>query len=776
MKKIAIGVGLCLVGYSLIVAAASTNRETAAVVTANIPRPALTAADYDRAAAALPQNMGKLIKNAVIWPRWAKEGNRFWYQRDEAEGHSYIYVDPENGIRELLFDHAALAALLSDGTEEPVNPNQLSIRITELADDGSTIDFSWQDKNWRLVRANMSLTEKETESKVGGASPDGKYQILRRGHNLFMKGLEAETEVQLTTDGAKCHGYGEPMPTPDDILKSNGEETAADIFWAPDSSRFITYRIDCRTTGTLTMLQSTPEAAARPKAVEYPYPLTGDTDVPMAELYVVDVNDPTLRKFDLPAFPELYYGGPWLIWGEDSKAASMRLPERGYKSLKLIELDAETARHKVLIDETAEDFVDYYAHQWNPETETNEHYWMANKDGWAHLLRYDGETGETTQITGGDWRFRYIARTGKRDEPLHIVAAGKEAGRDPYLRHLYRMDRDGGNMTLLTPEPYDHGVSVSPDGRYFVDSMSLASEPTETLLRDGRTGERLMTLEIAGTDAFKAAGIPLPEPFQAKAADGVTDIYGVIYRPANFDPNGSYPVIDNVYRGPHYVMARKSFSRATKNTAIAMAQLGFIVVQIDGRGTNKRSHAFLQHAYNNLGPVGFDDHIAALKQLKKRYSYIDLDRVGIYGFSAGGYDAVRAMIEHPDFYKAAAAASGNHDHRLDKAVWNEQWMGTELGDHYNTNSNLFEVDKIKGALMLAHGEMDENVHPMATMQLVDALIKANKDFELLIVPGAGHFLDNTPYFQRRRWDFFVEELMGSTAPKGYDLIVDGPVF
>ncbi|NVJ98190.1 MAG: prolyl oligopeptidase family serine peptidase [Alphaproteobacteria bacterium] len=740
----------------------------------------LTAADYDRAAALLPQNVGKLVKNARIDVRWAEDGSRFWYKRAEEKGHSFVFVDPASGLKEPLFDHAALAAQLSESTDEDIEATALPIRIESLSADGATVTLWWTDKKWQLERASGALTELPEYTAEDGTSPDGKYRVLLRDHNLVLKTLDDDTERQLTSDGAACYAYGEPMPTPRDVMAraqaAAGEDVAADVFWAPDSSRFISYHIDCRTTGTLTLVKSTPERAARPEAVTYPYPLSGDTEVPMATLLLVEADTAKVIKSDLPPFPELYYGGPWAGWMDDSQSAYLRLPERGYKSLKLVELDGKTAKHRVLIDSTADDFVDYYAHQWDPISETGEHFWMETRNGWSHLLRYDPASGSVQQITSGNWRFRYIERAGKPGAPLHIVAAGREADRDPYLRHLYTIGRDGKGLTLLTPEPLDHGVSVSPDGRFFVDNMSLAGTPTRTVLRDGITGTVLMPLEEADASGMMAMGVPMPEPFTAKAADGETDIYGVIYRPANFDPAASYPVIDNIYRGPHYVMAKKSFDRSTRNTAIAMAQLGFVVVQVDGRGTNKRSHAFLKPAQNNLGPVGFDDHIAAMQQLAEKYPYLDLDRVGIYGFSAGGYDAMRALIEEPDFFKVAVSASGNHDHRLDKAVWNEQWMGFRLGDHYDTNSNLYGLERVKGKLLLAHGEMDENVNPIATMQLVDALIEANKDFDLLIVPGAGHFLDDIPYFQRRRWDFFVEHLMKATPPENYRLDVSGPTF
>ncbi|UTW59383.1 DPP IV N-terminal domain-containing protein [Kordiimonas sp. SCSIO 12603] len=731
---------------------------------------ALTSADYDRASALLPQNSRKLAYRLSIRPNWIGESDRFWYIREQAEGYDYMFVDPAEGVRRSLFDHERLKQAFEDQHDIEVDASEFGLSTLDVQDDA--LEFNMQGSHWRLTLADYSLVKSDIPSTERGTSPDGKWLAFRKEENLFLRNLETGDEKQITTDGIEGFGYAAPLINPRSLINgriSNPDEFTT-VYWSPDSKKVAFYRIDKREAGKLTLVESSPKSGGtRPNQYDYVYALSGEEKVPFADAYIANIETDTLVKMALDPIPVLYYGGPYFNWNADSETAVIRQPERGYKAIRLIAIDADDGSSKVLIDDNQDDFVDYYAHQWNPVEETGEHYWSSFIDGWQHLVRYDPKTDEVTPITSGNWRYRYIARLGEEDGSIYFVAGGKEAGRDPYYRHLYRTDRDGSEPVLLTPEALDHGVDVSPTGTYFVDNMSEMNVPTRTVLRSGVDGAILMELETAQADALFATGFQMAEPFEAVAADGKTPIYGAIYRPSNFDPNKSYPVIDNIYTGPHYVMTRKSFSRSVRTEAMAIAELGFIVVHIDGRGTNQRSKAFLVEAYKNLGQTGYKDHEVAIRQLAEKYPYMDADRVGVYGFSAGGYDTARVMFTMPDFYKVGVAASGNHDHRSDKAVWNEQWMGFPAGSHYDRDSNLTVAGNLKGKLFLAHGELDENVNPMATLQLVDKLIAANKDFEFLIVPGYGHFLDDSPYFQRRRFDFFVKHLMGGTPPQRYEI-------
>ncbi len=535
---------------------------------------------------------------------------------------------------------------------------------------------------------------------------------------------------------------------------SNEPELDPDIEWSPDSRRIATYRLDLAEARRLAIVQSSPPERGAPKVFDYYYSFTGDEKVPLATDVIVDVATGALTTSKGEPQQILYYGGPYYEWSEDGSAVFSVVPGRGYKTLTLNGIEPRTGEATVLRQDSSDTYVDYYGHHWSYDEERDRHFWTADPTGYAHVYTADGRTGEGRQLTSGDWRARSVQGTSSDGQIAYIVGSGREDGRDPYYRSLYAVSIEGGGLKNLTPEPVDHDVSVSPDGRFFVDNMSRIDMPTRSVVRDTRTGEIVLDLQTADPSKFLAAGYSLPEPFEALAADGETKIYGAIFKPWNFDPSRSYPVIEDIYTGPHYVQTPKSFEAALAyRNILSMAQLGAIGVTIDGRGTWGRSRAFQQHAYKNLHSVGLEDHIAGIRALAERYEWIDPERVGIYGFSAGGYDVVRAMTRRPDFYKVGVSASGNHDNRLDKATWNEQWMGAELGPLYDENSNVTWAKKLEGDLFLAHGELDENVPMAATLRLVDALIQANKDFEFLVVPNADHFLDDSPYFHRRRYDF-----------------------
>ena len=374
----------------------------------------------------------------------------------------------------------------------------------------------------------------------------------------------------------------------------------------------------------------------------------------------------------------------------------------------------------------------------------NELLWISEQDGWAHLYLYDGRTGEKKrQITSGSWIVREIRYVDEENRVVYFTAAGKETGRDPYYRHLYRVNMDGSGLELLTPEDAEHEIRFSPTGQYFIDSYSRVDLPPVAVLRsnDGRLITKLQEADIA---ELSAMGWRFPERFKAKARDGITDIYGVIYRPSHFSPDKLYPIIEGNYSGPQTIRTPKSFLAGTFSQDQALAELGFIVVTIDGLGSAYRSKAFSDFSFKNLGDGGFPDHITAFKQLADRYPYMDLSRVGIYGASAGGYGAARAILAHPDFYQVSVAWAGNYDHRTDKSSWNERYMGIEVGEHYEEQSCCHLARNLKGRLLMMHGDMDENVHPSSLIQLVEALIKANKDFDMLIIPNATHGHGNSP--------------------------------
>ncbi|HEY4584870.1 MAG TPA: DPP IV N-terminal domain-containing protein [Brevundimonas sp.] len=731
---------------------------------------AMSPAVYARAEAVLPQHVDELIYNLSIRPQWIGEGAEFWFERRTPAGRDYVLVDPTSGRTRPLFDHEALTAALAAASGKPLARKDLRLRGLKFDDKTRELTFAYDGRNWRFDPATGAV-QAAVEAAKGVVSPDGRWRAEVKDGDLVVVSTADGAERRLTQDGA-ASPYATPLINLKEMAAQGTSQptTAPAIRWSPDSRYIATYRINRDRARRLSLVQSTPKDGGPPRVLDYIYPLTGDADVPTAEGVFFEVESGRRIPMATPARSILYYGGPWYEWSADSRAVFERVATRGYGALQLNRIEAATGEARLLTEDKSDTYVDFYGHFWSYDDKTNTHFWTADPDGYAHLYAVDAVTGARRQLTSGDWRARTVAGQDRKAKRVLVVGSGREAGRDPYLRHLYSVPTTGGQLRLLTPEAMDHDVSVSPDGRFFVDNMSTIDQPTRSVLRRSSDGRILMELGRADISAYLAAGYRLPEPFQTVAADGVTPIYGALFKPADFDPAKRYPIIEDVYTGPHYVMTPKSFEAAmTGRNANSIAQLGVIAVTIDGRGTWGRSRAFQQIAYKNLHGVGLDDHIAGIRDIASRNPWMDPERVGIYGFSAGGYDVVRAMTRRPEFYKVGVTASGNHDNRLDKATWNEQWMGSELGPLYDENSNIVWAPKLEGRLLIAHGELDENVPPLASLRLVDALIKANKDFEFLMVPNADHFLDDVPYYQRRRWDFFVRELLHQAPPSAYQM-------
>jgi dipeptidyl-peptidase-4 len=470
-----------------------------------------------------------------------------------------------------------------------------------------------------------------------------------------------------------------------------------------------------------------------------------------------------------------YYNAPARPrWSETGASLSLVVTDRGYTRRQVLAIDGRTAAPRVVLEEIGDPYVDMYGGTILRSLESGDVIWGSERDGWTHLYLYDGARSTVKRrLTTGRWVVRDLVHADAGTGTVLFVAAGREPGRDPYLRHLYRTDLSGSAPRLLTPEDADHDVTVSPTGNYVVDTYSRPHLEPVSVLRRAATGAVVLELERADVSRLLATGWRRPEPFRATARDDSTHIYGLVWWPSTLDATKSYPVIEQIYTGPHGFFVPKTFS-AYRSTAQSIAELGFVVVQVDGLGTNGRGRAFHLQSWQNLGDGGLPDHIVALRQLAVRYPFLDLTRVGIFGHSAGGYDAAHAMLTHPEFYKVAVSSAGNHDHRMDKAVWNTQWMGWPVGDHYRAQSNVTLAANLQGKLLLAAGDVDENVPVSATLQLVNALIEANRDFELLILPNQTHNLGRHAYFQRRRWDFFVKHLLDVEPPAGYRITAFDP--
>ena len=429
----------------------------------------------------------------------------------------------------------------------------------------------------------------------------------------------------------------------------------------------------------------------------------------------------------------------------------------------MIEISASTGTSRALVSEEPKTFFAYSGKRFRQDLEeTGELIWMSERDGWNHLYLYDMKSGAVkNQITRGNWPVRAVVRVDEKARQIYFSASGMRTGTDPYFVHYYRVNFDGTGLRPLTQADANHNASFSPDGKVFVDIYSRVDAAPVMELR-GADGALVATLETGDIAPLKAAGWKAPESFAAKGRDGTTDIWGLIYRPTNFDPAKKYPVIENIYAGPHSSHVPKSF--AAYNQMQAQADIGFIVVQIDGMGTSNRSKAFHDVAWRNIKDAGFPDRILWHKAVAAKYPYYDITRVGIYGTSAGGQNSLGALLFFPDFYKAAVSAAGCHDNRMDKIWWNEQWMGWPIGEQYSESSNVDHAWRLQGKVQLVVGEMDGNVDPASTYQVVNQLIKHNKDFELLVIPGAGH-TNGGAYGEHKRFDFFAKHLLGVTPPE-----------
>jgi dipeptidyl-peptidase-4 len=767
--------------------------------------PSLTEADYARAERFLPWNAERLIFHVTSKPSWLASENRFWYRVAARNGKQFIIGDAPNQTLRPAFDHARMAESLSNATGTHYEAGALPFDDLHFGDDGSTLEVEFDRTIWRVNTNNYEWTKVEQRNGIESyqlRSPNGRWVASARDANLYVRDTDTGAEVALTSDGVPGYGYATPILSPllaaglarPDYVQYPLAQLFPAAIWSPDSRRILTHRIDERSAGRLSVVQSVPLAGTtRPRTITYPYALPGDKDVPTAELFIFDVQSGHCIPLQIPPLNVLYYGSPlrrdrnklgnpYIWWSSDGQRLYVLRRSRGYETLTLYEVDATDGTSRVLVEEsnpTAMDPHVSFAGEPNVRVIDNGSrvIWFSQRDGWGHLYLYDAATGLLDhQITSGEWAVADLLHVDETERWLYFTAVGREPGRDPYYEFFYRIsiDTPHSEPQLLTPQDGHHLVSIAPSGQYFVDTWStLEDAPVTALFRSD--GTLLSTLETADLSDLRKTGWHFPERFCAKARDGETDIYGIIIRPSNFDPDRSYPIIDSIYAGPHTNQAPVSFAEIVRTRgstfwqAQALAELGFVVVMIDGIGMPYRSKAYQDFSYRNLADAGLPDHIAALRQLAQRYPYLDLDRVGVYGHSAGGYSSCQAIFAHPDFYKVAVSSAGNHDHRLDKASWIERYMGLPVAEHYCQQANQSLAHNLRGKLLLIHGEMDENVHPSSTLVVVDALIRANKDFDLLILPNRYHACGDDPYFIRKRWDYFVRHLAGLEPPREYQI-------
>ena len=719
-------------------------------------------ADYERAVN-LREKFQSLVFNTVDGSSWIGKTNRFWYRKSIEDGYEFSIVDATNVSKNIAFDHVRLAAALAEVLKEDIDSKKLPFRTIQFTSDEKSIQFdiggwtyscdltSYTCKKGEPVRSRrrsgFTMWERgpapEAESTEAKTSPDGKWEAFIKNFNVYMRAQNSEEEHALSYDGSEGNYY-----------------TFSSISWSPDSKQLAAYRLERGYHRVIHYVESSPDDQLQAKHHEMEYAKPGDAldiDVPV----LFNVGTKTQIMVDNALFPNPYDMSR-IEWRKDSRAFMFEYNQRGHQIYRVIEVDINGTTRAVISEEEDTFFCYSYNKYRYDLDDGKEIIWMSERDGWNHLYLYDGMTGKVkSQITKGDWVVRGVDKVDEDKRQIYFRASGMYPGKDPYFIYGYRINFDGSGLTALTEGDGFHNISYSSDMRFYFDTWSRVDNPPITELHRSSDGKVIMQVEKANIEKLVEAGWSAPEVFVAKGRDGKTDIWGIINRPLNFDPTKSYPVIEYIYAGPHGSFVPKSFSAF--NRMQSLAEMGFIVVQCDGMGTNYRSKAFHDVAWKNLGDAGFPDRILWHKSIAAKYSSYDIDRVGIYGNSAGGQNALGGLLFHPEFYKAAVSSCGCHDNRMDKIWWNEQWMGWPLGPEYAAASNVVNAYRLEGKLLLILGEMDTNVDPASTMQVVDALIKADKSFDFLYIPGGGHGMGGD-YGQRKMIDFFVQNLQGLNPP------------
>ncbi|MFJ4655666.1 DPP IV N-terminal domain-containing protein [Nocardia sp. NPDC088792] len=737
---------------------------------------------YRTAEKLLGHNRSELVYGAEVTPVRIVGEERFWYRSRTADGIRYVLVDPAAGRREVAFDHEWLAAVLGAASGEKLDPALLP--LSALAFPGGAVEFDALGTRWRctLDTGECERLAARPRSPLEVPSPDGTSLVFRRGDDLWVRCDDGSGERALTSDGVPDYGYGaEPGPfVPLVLLRALGvPQLPPSVVWSPDSTRVLTIRTDEREVATMHLVEAMPPDGGRPALLTLPYSVPGEEVTARGELVVLDVRSGTMVTAQAEPL-RMSYITPIALrqawWDRDGSAVYWLDHSRDQRTLRLQRLDPETGAVRTLIEESGPTRVEPAQEIAAPPIVRvlpggHEVLWFSQRDGWGHLYLYDTRTdAPPVQVTSGAWVVRQILHVDEDRRVVYFLASGLIAT-DPYRRQVCRANLDGSGFARLCDDDLDHVVTVPENAAYFLDSASTTELPPVITVRDW-DGAVLVELERADVVRLRDTGWRPPERFRTTAADATTDIYGVLYLPHDFDPGRRYPVIDHIYPGPQIHRVAPSFDPGSYGyDAEALAALGFVVVALDGRGTPGRDKAFHDASYGRLCDAGgLDDHIAAIRELAATRPWMDLDRVGIFGISGGGYATVRALCTYPDFYTVGVSESGNHDQRIYHQVWGESYDGPYDAEIYRRSANPEFADRLRGKLLLVHGELDHNVTPQQTLRLVARLVAADKDFEMLLVPGADHaFTGAEHYVIRRRWDFLVRHLLGAEPPAGFRL-------
>ena len=750
---------------------------------------ALTVKDYENAESKMGYNTQKYVDRGNVSPNWIP-GDKFWYRVLTPSGSEFVLVDAAKGTRTVAFDHEKLAASLSAATSKKYTGAMLPFQVINYSADGRSITFRTDGKQWKYDLQNSSVVADTTRllenaQRSGGfgrgnrgievLSPDRTKAVFIKDYNLWVKHIKTNEQKQLTTDGIKDFGYA----------TDNAGWTSSDgaiLRWSPDSKKIATFKQDQRNVGDMYLASTN---LGHPTLKAWKYPLPGDKDIPMIHRLVINVEDAKIIMFKIPPDPhraslsdDISSSGTFddIDWNPDGTEVAFLSTSRDHKQEKFRIANALTGEVRDVFEETVP--TQYESGQgainWRYLPKTKEIIWYSERDDWGHLYLYDATTGKLkNQITKGNWVVTRLIRVDEKNRLLYFMASGTQP-ENPYFSQFYKIGFDGKNLALLTSGAGTHSVSFSPSENYFIDTYSKPDVPSVTVLRD-MNGKQITELEKTDVSRLKAAGWKPPTPFSVKAADGKTDIYGIMFTPTNLDANRKYPVIDYIYPGPQSGSVGSWGFSAARGDHQALAELGFVVVLIEGTGNPNRSKSFHDADWPDMSTNTLPDQVAGIRQLSQRYSYIDTTKVGIWGHSGGGFATAAAMFRYPDFFKVGISESGNHDNRNYEDDWGERYIGLltknpDGTDNYTAQANQTYAKNLKGKLMLAHGMMDNNVPPYNTMLVVDALTKANKDYDLVIFPNAGHgFGTDSPYMMRRRWDYFVKNLLGKEPPPNYKL-------
>ena len=727
---------------------------------------------YKKAEQKLAKFTDKLVTGTVDYPSWSNS-DQLLYRSHTEQGEQFFILDAKTKQKKLAFDHQKLATALARITEKEVNQENLPLKSFEIVSKNK-ISLKVKGKAYQCnIESYLCKLTKNAAKKNELVAPNGEQAVFIREHNLWLRNLNDNSEKQLTTDGIENFGYAT-----NNAGWVRGKKPV--VKWSPDSKKLTTFKHDGRNVGEMGIVST---AVGHPKIDVWKYPLPGDENIFKIHRVVIDVEQAKVTPLAMPAddhrstITDHVAGRDGSLldvdWSTDSSHFAFVSSSRDHKTATLKMADATTGKVRTILSEVEESFFESGVSgiSWKYLDKSNEIIWFSQRSDWGHLYLVDATTGKIkNQITQGDWTVLELLDVNQDTGKLIFTGAGKEGG-DPYFHYLYSINKDGSNLTLLTPEKKHHRITLSKNAEYFLDRVSTPNQAESSFIRS-TSNKSGFVVEQMDISKLTATGWQAPTPFIVKDRNGEHDIHGLMYKPSDFDASKSYPVVNYLYPGPQVGSIRGRHFRTARGDNQAIAELGFIVIEIDALGTPGRSKSFHEFYYQNMGDSGIPDQVAAIKQLAKQHSWIDSSKVGIWGHSGGGFASTRALLTYPDFYSVAVSQAGNHDNRNYADEWGEKYHGVLVKNedgstNYDSQANQLIVDNLKGKLLIAHGTTDTNVPPYNTLVVVEALIEANKDFDMLMLPNRGHGFAREAYMMRKRWDYFVQHLMAVTPPKEF---------